>query len=350
MKPALLTTEHQNIFRRMQNLFVLREGIEALLSKVSCRHLASAACLMFVLQLDQSLAGDLALESIKLPALRVNGQAAKAHTQGMEIAAGQYFVTARRDDVLPKQALLLRTGSTRTDWDVWDITPVDTVGGVMALDHPGGMQSDGRLLWVPLAESKRNGRSIIRVYSIAGLVAGQPAKAEFEFPVEDHIGAMAVSVDRRLVFGASWDTEKVYVWNWQGRLQRTLSSTELGSRGLGVVTGPNGRAGLAVQDWKVVGDRLFASGLFHAPGTAAVSPASRFMSFAGFLETHFQRWSVALPTQKGIELGNEAMTISEGLVHFLPEDLGASNQVFRVSLADIMKQSAPQESRSDNAP
>jgi hypothetical protein len=226
-----------------------------------------AAATMLVSRTDDSRADDLRVEVVKLPALRIQGQLASAHTQGLELAQGMYYVTARRDDVLPKRALLLRTDARGTNWDVWDITPVDARGTLTAFDHPGGMQSDGDRLWIPLAESKRKGSSLIRVFSMAGLVAGQPLKAEFEFPANDHIGAVAVSADHRIVFGANWDTEAVYVWDFDGRLQRTLNGPELESRGLGIVSGANGRAGLAVQDWKVVGDRLFASGLFRGAGS-----------------------------------------------------------------------------------
>ena len=302
-----------------------------------------AACAALVLHWHQSLADDLTVAAIKLPALRVNGQPAKAHTQGLEIKSGKYYVTARRDDVQPRRALLLRTDPHGTNWDVWDITPVDARGVLTTLDHPGGMQSDGNRLWIPLAESKRTGSSLIRVFPMAGIVPGQPLKAEFEFPVSDHIGALAVSADHEIVFGANWDTEAIYVWDFAGHLQRTLKGPDLESRGLGVVSGPNGRAGLAVQDWKVMGDRLFASGLFRGPGATPESPQSRLMSFADFSEPGFQRRSIALPKQNGTELAQEAMAISEGLVHFLPDDLGASNRIFRVSLADLMKRSVSQE-------
>ena len=313
------------------------------------RHLACAACAMLVLHLHQSLADDLAVAAIRLPPLRVNGHPARAHTQGLEIKSGKYYVTARQDDVFPKRALLLRTDAHGTDWDVWDITPADARGALTTLDHPGGMQSDGDRLWIPLAESKRKGSSLIRVFSMASLVAGQPLKAEFEFSANDHIGAVAVSADHRIVFGANWDTEAVYVWDFDGRLQRTLNGPELESRGLGIVSGANGRAGLAVQDWKVVGDRLFASGLFRGPGVAPESAQSRLMSFADFAEPGFQRWSIPLPKQNGTELAQEAMAISDGMVHFLPDDLGASNRIFRVSLADLLKGSVSQNSGSSQA-
>jgi hypothetical protein len=254
----------------------------------------------------------------------------------LEILDGKYYVTARREDIQPKRALLLRSAAGANDWDIWDITPVSPDGTVTMLDHPGGFQSDGKRLWIPLAESKRKGSSLIRVFPIARLVPSQPLKAEFEFPVNDHIGALAVSAARKIVFGANWDTEAVYLWDFDGRLQRTMNGPDLASRGLGVVSGATGRAGLAVQDWKVMGNRLFASGLFRGPGVSPESSQSRLISFVGFAELGFQRRSIALPKQNGTELAQEAMAISNGLVYFLPGDLGASNRIFRLPLADLL--------------
>ncbi|MBI3852009.1 MAG: hypothetical protein HY298_17260 [Verrucomicrobia bacterium] len=293
-----------------------------------------------------SLADGLKLETVALPALRINGQAARAHTQGLEIAAGKYYVTARREDVRPRRALLLRTEPAGTNWDVWDITSVDAAGKVMALDHPGGMQSDGKRLWIPVAESKRHGRSRICVFALEGMVAGKPLKPVFEFSVNDHIGALAVESGHGLVFGANWDTETVYVWDLEGRLKRTLTGAELKARDLGVVTSGEVRAGVAVQDWKVVGDRLFASGLFRAPESVKVSPKSRWISFANFLETDFQRRICFPPLQDGVELAREAMAVFDGLVYFLPEDLGARNRLFRVALADLLKRGVAKEARA----
>ena len=303
----------------------------------------AAVSAVLIINVVQSRADDLRVETVQMPPLRIKGQAARAHTQGLEVLDGKYYVTARREDVQPKRALLLRTAAGASDWDIWDITPVGIGGTVTILDHPGGFQSDGKRLWIPLAESKRKGSSLIRAFPMSGLAPGQPLKAEFEFAVNDHIGAVAVSSARKIVFGANWDTEAVYLWDFDGRLQRTMNGPELESRGLGVVSGVNGRAGLAVQDWKVVGDRLFASGLFRGPGVAPESSQSRLISFVGFAELGFQRWSISLPKQNGTELGQEAMAIADGLVYFLPGDLGASNWIFRLPLADLLRQ--PSKSR-----
>jgi hypothetical protein len=172
------------------------------------------------------------------------------------------------------------------------------------------------------------------VFPITGMVPGQPLKAEFEFRVNDHIGAVAVFVDKGLVLGANWDTESVYVWDMLGRLQQTLDGAELQNRGLGVVGGPKGRKGLAVQDWKMVDDRLFASGLMPAPANAS-SSQSQLLCFVEFLERGFHQQSVVLPKQHETELAREGMAVSDGWVHFLPEDLGASNRIFRASLSAL---------------
>jgi Family of unknown function (DUF6454) len=298
--------------------------------------------LLAILHGSQSGAEPLAIEEIKLPALRIDGRQARAHTQGLEVIGGKYYVTARRDDVRPRRALLLRIAVGQTDWNVWDITPVDNSGALTALDHPGGMQSDGKRLWVPVAESKRRGHSIIRVFSVAGLKAGKRLIPDFEFAVDDHIGAVAVSGDRKEVFGANWDTEDVYVWDLTGRLERTLTGSDLEKRMLGTAPGSASRSGVAVQDWKVVDDRLYASGLFKTTAAVPAPTESRLLILDRFLEADCHSRAIVLPPHRGIELAQEAMAISAGFIHFFPEDLGASNRLFRLSLAKLLKTRQPQ--------
>src|SRR5215471_16917640 len=190
------------------------------------------------------------LETIPLPPLQVHGQTASAHTQGIEIVDGQFYVTARLETAQPKRAILARTTPKSTGWDTWDITPATPPEAAGPLDHPGGFQSDGARLWIPVSESLRHGRTVIRVFALARLTPGQAASSDFDFAVADHIGALAVATNQSTLLGANWDTETVYVWDLKGRLQQTLTGLELKSRGLGILSGAGGHPGVAVQDWK----------------------------------------------------------------------------------------------------
>jgi hypothetical protein len=252
----------------------------------------------------------------------------------LELVGGAIYVTARQDDPTPKRALLLRTRSDRTDWEVWDITPPDPAGKPSALDHPGGFQSDGKHLWIPLAESRRNGRSLICAFALASLRPGRPLQPIFQFPAADHIGAIAVSTNHQRLVGASWDTETVYIWDLDGKLRQTIAGAALEPRRLGFGPGHPTGAGLAVQDWKMTGDRLFASGLSRANRSEPGAPRSRLLIFKRFLEPAFELHALDLPQLGELELAQEGMAVADGVLYFLPEDLGASNRLFRLHLPE----------------
>jgi len=265
-----------------------------------------------------------------LPALTIEGRPARAHTQGLEAIGSHLLVTARRDDLQPKRALLLRTRPGSLTWDFWDITVSDGAGTPNALDHPGGFQSDGTRLWIPLAQSARNGHSRIRVYPLDKLKPGAALTPELEFPVDDHIGAIAVSRDTGRAIGASWDTESVYVWDLSGRLQRRLMAPELRVRKLGMTRTPEPRSGLAVQDWKFVGHRLLASGLHKEADGVHPIPQSRLIWFDSFLEPEVRVTVLTLPRLGSVEPSREGMTVSGADLLLLPEDLGATNRLLRI--------------------
>ncbi len=281
----------------------------------------------------QAQADDRLVDPIALPPLLLDGQPARAHTQGLELVDHQFYVTARREDVPPKRALLLRTAPSRTDWDFWDITPLDAQGQPTRLDHPGGLQSDGTRLWIPLAESRPQGHTLIRAYPIAQLRAGQPIQPQLEIRVADHIGALAVSPQEDLLLGANWDTLEVLAWNLGGRSLRTFSRAEAALRGLGQASHPAAQPGLAVQDWKLVGGRLVAAGLMKG----ANAPAQSWLTvFDAFGTPEVRARSIRLPRARGSELGREGMAVDAAWIYFLPEDLGATNRMFRSPLRALV--------------
>ncbi|MET0339732.1 MAG: DUF6454 family protein [Polyangiales bacterium] len=72
--------------------------------------------------------------------------------------------------------------------------------------HPGGIDFDGRHLWVPVAEYRPNSRS--HVYRV------DPAtlEAELALVVADHLGGVVHDVERGTLHGVSWGSRRLYTW------------------------------------------------------------------------------------------------------------------------------------------
>ena len=92
--------------------------------------------------------------------------------------------------------------------------------GEGAIYHPGGIDYDGRSIWVPVAEYRPDSRSI--VYR----VDPQTMKAAEAFRVDDHIGAIVHNTDDRTLHGVSWGSRRFYRWTVEGVSKgRTLNSS-----------------------------------------------------------------------------------------------------------------------------
>ena len=72
--------------------------------------------------------------------------------------------------------------------------------------HPGGIDYDGRHLWVPVAEYRPNSRSII--YRVDPVTM----KAEEMFRFPDYIGAIVHDTDDHSLHGVSWGSRRFYRW------------------------------------------------------------------------------------------------------------------------------------------
>ena len=83
---------------------------------------------------------------------------------------------------------------------------VDLPLGENALYHPGGIDFDGRYLWVPVAEYRPDSRTI--VYR----VDPETMKATEVFRFADHVGALAFDTDTRTLHGVSWGSRRFYRW------------------------------------------------------------------------------------------------------------------------------------------
>lgn len=78
--------------------------------------------------------------------------------------------------------------------------------GEGSIYHPGGIDYDGRDIWVPVAEYRPNSRSILY------RVDPRTMKAREVMRFADHIGAIAHNPDERTLHGASWGSRWFYRW------------------------------------------------------------------------------------------------------------------------------------------
>jgi hypothetical protein len=91
--------------------------------------------------------------------------------------------------------------------------------GEGAMYHPGGIDYDGRSIWVPVAEYRPDSRSI--VYR----VDPQTMKASEVFRVADHIGAIVHDTDADTVHGVSWGSRRFYRWTPAGEARGVTENT-----------------------------------------------------------------------------------------------------------------------------
>jgi hypothetical protein len=77
--------------------------------------------------------------------------------------------------------------------------------------HPGGIDSDGRFVWIPVAEYRPDSASIIYRLDLADL------QLQEVFRVDDHIGGLAVDAERDRLYGVSWGSRRIYSWDLGGQ-------------------------------------------------------------------------------------------------------------------------------------
>ena len=275
-----------------------------------------------------------------LPPLHINGKPSKAHTQGLLVHQNGFFVTARRDDINPRRALLLWlrcnpssqkencNESKRTWTKIWDITPTSQPASWSGmLDHPGGFDSDGENLWIPISQSRRNSKTIVRKFSIRSLIDKGDATPTESITINDHIGAIAVSRSPNRLFGANWDTLLAYELPVDGNpmhhYERNSFIRNLPSWSI------------AVQDWKVHEGFLVASGL----DKSSKLPASRARSLIQLINVKTRQITaeLRLPRRASGNFTREGMAVFNEHIWLLPDDLEEENKLYRFSLNELLQ-------------
>jgi hypothetical protein len=84
----------------------------------------------------------------------------------------------------------------------------DLALGEGSVYHPGGMDYDGKSIWVPAAEYRPNSRAIIY------RVDPGTMKATEVLRYGDHIGGLVYNTESRTLHGVSWGSRRFYRWTF----------------------------------------------------------------------------------------------------------------------------------------
>lgn len=167
--------------------------------------------------------------------------------------------------------------------------------------HPGGFDDDGESLWIPVAEYRPGGRTVIQRRSKETL------EVMSSFEVADHAGALAVLPEGLLA--ADWDARKFSLFSRDGKLLWSRANP----------------TGVRYQDMKRRYGSVVAAGLMGTGGSARAA--------VDWLDPETLRllWrEIPGRTDRGVPFTNEGMDLRDGLLYLLPENSPSRLFVFRL--------------------
>lgn len=193
--------------------------------------------------------------------------------------------------------------------------------------HPGGIDYDGRHIWVPVSEYRPDSRSIIYKIDPDTL---KPVEV-FRYP--DSIGAVVHNTDDRTLHGVSWGSRRFYRWTMDASGRVTNAGTPRAA-----LQTLNPSHYVDYQDCKYVGRRqMLCTGLAELRQSAN-APAFRLggldlVSLADGRPIH--QVPVPLWTSKGTDMTHNPVWIEPsdaGLRgYFMPEDDQSTVYVYDVA-------------------
>lgn len=133
----------------------------------------------------------------------------------------------------------------------------DLVLGEGAIYHPGGIDFDGRHIWVTVAEYRPDSRSILYRVDPQTMTATEVAR------LDDHIGGVAWDSATNTLVGVSWGARRLYRWPLQP--DGTISQADIDAPAAGRATSHY----IAWQDCHGAGPgRMLCTGLSNYAGPA----------------------------------------------------------------------------------
>ena len=182
------------------------------------------------------------------------------HPQGMVKIGDHFYVSSVEIKTPTKRFPQLQGGYDRdTGEGAGHLFKFDATGKLLAdlplgegtIYHPGGIDYDGRYIWVPVAEYRPNSRAI--VYR----VDPETMKATEVFRYNDHVGGIVHNTDDKTLHGVSWGSRRMYRFTLDG--EGKVTNANVASEQL---RKPNRSGYIDYQDCKYLGRReMLCSGL-----------------------------------------------------------------------------------------
>lgn len=141
------------------------------------------------------------------------------HTQGLTKANGFFFLTAVKVIRWPKHYKSPVNGYDRDNGEgMGYLFKFDSAGklkdsirlGEDVIYHPGGVDFDGKYIWVPVCEYRPNGKSFI--YRVDPVTLQKTKMTT----CNDALGAVAFNRENRTLVGTNWGSRKFYEWKITG--------------------------------------------------------------------------------------------------------------------------------------
>ncbi|MGE0101217.1 MAG: DUF6454 family protein [Blastocatellales bacterium] len=200
----------------------------------------------------------------------------------------------------------------------------DLLLGEGSIYHPGGIDFDGRFIWVPVAEYRPDSRSI--VYR----VDPRTMKASEVFRYADHIGGIVHNTDNGTLHGVSWGSRFFYRWKLdrQGRVTNAATEPEK-------LRQPNRSFYIDYQDCKYLGrGEMLCSGLsnYRSGGARFSLGGLELVNLAAGRAIH--QLPIELWTDSGLPMTQNPFWIEPAVnglrAYFVPEDGQSTMHVFEV--------------------
>ena len=191
-----------------------------------------------------------------------------------------------------------------------------------AIFHPGGMDFDGRYIWVPITKYYPYSRSLIVRVDI------RSHQVEKVCYVDDSIGAIIHDTDNNILVGANWDADEFLTWQLDSALEVKDAELTAAER-----RHANTAKHLAIQDSKYIGGgKMVGFGLKNGPkgrvGGFDVIDTRTFEKLrSADIELRTPRKSIVSGNPSTIEIVGDKMRL-----YFAPEDNKTTLYIYQAQI------------------